>query len=137
MVNADPYPSWSPRDYHPPARDKEKSYWQKYHEYNREDYYDQWQKKRSEKYGNPFEEWFRRECGLDEDDPFVDDAGHHGGPNISLNCWSVLGIEKTDDESIIRKAYHKLAREFHPDKGGDQVDMVRLNNAYEYAMRFV
>ena len=132
MVNADPYPSWSPRDYHPPARDKEKSYWQKYHEYNREDYYDQWQKKRSEKYGNPFEEWFH--SGLDEDDPFVDERA---SDQQRCNCWDVLGIERTDDESIIRKAYHKLAREFHPDKGGDQVDMVRLNNAYEYAMRFV
>jgi len=131
MVNADPYPSWSPNSFHPPGRDKEDSYWKKYHQYNKEDYYDQQNQRR--KYGNPFEEWFRRECGLDGDDPFVDDAG----PNISLNCWDVLGIEKTDDESIIRKAYHKLAREYHPDKGGDKADMIRLNNAYEYAMRFI
>ena len=103
MVKADPYPSWSPRSHHPPARDKEDSYWKKYHQYNREDYYEQYQENQRRKYGNPFEEWFRRECGLDEDDPFVDESK----PNITLNCWDVLGIERTDDESIIRKAYYK------------------------------
>ena len=133
MTKADPYPSWSPRDFHPPARDKEDSYWKKYHEYNREDYYEQYQDKQRRKYGNPFEEWFRRECGLDEDDPFVDESN----PKVRLDCWDILGIETTDDESIIRKAYYKLAREFHPDKGGDKADMIRLNNAYEYAMRFI
>ena len=128
MVKADPYPSWSPRDYHPPARDKEDSYWKKYHEYNREDYYNQ----RSKHY-NPFEEWFHSGLDPEGDDPFVDERASEQ----RCNCWDVLGIERTDDESIIRKAYYKLARELHPDKGGDQAEMVRLNNAYEYAMRFI
>jgi len=133
MTKADPYPSWSPRDYHPPGMDKEKSYWKKYHEYSREDYYEQYKENQRKKYGNPFEEWFRQDCGLDEDDPFVDESK----PKIRCDCWSILEIERTDDESIIRKAYYKLARSLHPDKGGDNAKMVRLNNAYDYAMRFV
>ena len=124
-MTADAYPGWSPNSHHPPGRDKEKSYWSRYHEYKYE--------YRRERKGNPFEEWFRRECGLDDDDPFVNESQ----PNLKQNAWSILGIKETDDESIIRKAYHRLAREYHPDKGGDPAEMVRLNNAYEWAMRFV
>jgi DnaJ-class molecular chaperone len=120
-MTADPYPGWSPNSHHPPGRDKEDSYWKKYHEYKYE--------YRRERKGNPFEEWFR------DDDPFLGEAESH--PNLNQNAWSILGIKETNDESIIRKAYYRLAREYHPDKGGDPAEMVRLNNAYEWAMRFV
>lgn len=126
-MGADAYPGWSPNSHHPPGRDREKSYWSRYHEYKQQEYYGE------RKGGNPFEEWFRGECGLDDDDPFLDESQ----PNLKQNAWSVLGINKTDDESIIRKAYYRLAMEYHPDRGGDKADMARLNNAYEWAMRFV
>ena len=125
-MTADAYPGWSPNSYHPPGKDKPNTYWSDYHRYK-------YEYAHSAKGGNPFEEWFRRECGFDQDDPFVDELK----PKVRYDCWDVLGIEQTDDESIIRKAYYKLARELHPDKGGDKADMVRLNNAYEYAMRFI
>ena len=124
-MGADPYPGWSPNSKHPPGRDRQNSYWSDYHRYRKQEYYGE------RKGGNPFEEWFRNECGFDDDDPFVDESAN------TKDAWSVLGINKTDDESIIRKAYHTLAREYHPDRGGDKADMARLNNAYEYAMRFV
>lgn len=129
-MGADPYPGWSPNSQHPPGRDREKSYWSDYHRYRKQEYYS---REGTRKGGNPFEEWFRSECGLDDDDPFLDESN----PDIRNDAWSVLGIHKTDDESIIRKAYYKLAMEYHPDRGGDKADMARLNNAYEYAMRFV
>ena len=127
-MTADAYPGWSPNSYHPPGKDKPNTYWSDYHRY-KQDY-------RRERKGNPFEEWFRRECDLDDDfddDPFVSDNRY----NLKQNAWSILGIKETDDESIIKKAYHRLARDYHPDKGGNPEDMVRLNNAYEWAMRFV
>jgi len=121
-MTADPYPGWSPNSHHPPGRDKQQSYWSDYHRYRKKEYYGE------RKGGNPFEEWF-------DDDPFIGEAENK--PNLKQNAWSVLEIKETDDESIIRKAYHRLAREYHPDKGGNPEDMVRLNNAYEWAMRFV
>ena len=33
--------------------------------------------------------------------------------------YDVLGLTKDASEADIRKAYRKLAREHHPDKGGD------------------
>ncbi len=112
-MTADPYPGWSPNSHHPPGRDKEKSYWSRYHEYKYE---------------------YRYRPNFDFNyDPFVDESQ----PNLKQNAWSILGIKETNDESIIRKAYYRLAREYHPDKGGDPAEMVRLNNAYEWAMRFV
>ena len=110
---ADAYPGWSPNSHHPPGKDKPKSYWSRYHEYKYENYY-------------------RPKCDFN-DNPFVNESQ----PNLSQNAWSILGIKQTDDESIVKKAYHRLAREYHPDKGGDPADMVRLNNAYEWVMRFV
>lgn len=121
-MGADPYPGWSPNSQHPPGRDRERSYWSDYHRYRKQDYYGE------RKGGNPFEEWARG----GDDDPFVDESSQS-----SKDAWSFLGINKTDDESIIRKAYYTLAREYHPDRGGDKADMAKLNNAYEYAMRFV
>jgi hypothetical protein len=112
-MTADAYPGWSPNSHHPPGRDKPNTYWSRYHEYKYENYY-------------------RPKCDFN-DDPFVDELQ----PNLKQNAWSILGIKETNDESIIRKAYYHLAREYHPDKGGDPADMVRLNNAYEWVMRFV
>jgi len=33
--------------------------------------------------------------------------------------YEILGVEKTDDQKTIKKAYRKLAREFHPDVNHD------------------
>lgn len=45
--------------------------------------------------------------------------------------WFVtLGFPSPDvTASQVRLAYRRLAREFHPDKGGDTIDMVKINAA--------
>ncbi len=117
-MGADPYPSWDPNGFHPPPsrRGEEESYWAKWHKYDG-DHYDY---EYSSHNSNPFFDDF-----LSSDDDF------------KKSPWEVLEIHKTDDESIIKKAYYKLARLYHPDKGGDEEDFKSLNDAYEKAMRCV
>ncbi|MBR2522428.1 MAG: J domain-containing protein [Coriobacteriales bacterium] len=45
--------------------------------------------------------------------------------------YDILGVKRdaTDDE--IKKAYHKLARKYHPDAGGDEEKFKEINAAYE------
>ena len=117
-MGADAYPGWDPNGFHPPGMDKE-SKWRKYHR-SEDDYYE---------YGDRSNPFF---------DDFQDDEcpSGWGQREAKSNPWEILQIDKTDDESIIRKAYYKLCRVHHPDKGGDEEDFKSLNNAYESAMRY-
>ena len=42
-----------------------------------------------------------------------------------------MGIEPTIDWNIIKKAYYKLAKKYHTDKGGEKGHMQKINAAYE------
>ena len=49
--------------------------------------------------------------------------------------WSeVLGVSATSDVLTIRRAMLRLAALYHPDKGGQPDQMVRVNAAYEQAL---
>ena len=50
---------------------------------------------------------------------------------MSKNLYSVLGVTKGADTDDIRKAYKALAREHHPDKGGDPEKFKELSQAHE------
>jgi DnaJ family protein A protein 2 len=50
---------------------------------------------------------------------------------MSKNLYSVLGVTKGADTDEIRKAYKALAREHHPDKGGDPEKFKELSQAHE------
>lgn len=52
-------------------------------------------------------------------------------PVDTTQLYKDLGIAKTASPADIRKAYTKLARENHPDKGGDPAVFQRISNAYE------
>ena len=52
----------------------------------------------------------------------------------SANWWTVLGLHRDADEPEIKAAYRRLAREHHPDLGGDGATMANINRAYEEAM---
>ena len=38
----------------------------------------------------------------------------------NTGLYKALGIDKNADHTAIKKAYHKLARTHHPDRGGDK-----------------
>jgi molecular chaperone DnaJ len=45
--------------------------------------------------------------------------------------YEILGVSKDASPEEIRKAYHKLAHKFHPDKGGDEEKFKEINEAYQ------
>jgi DnaJ-class molecular chaperone len=45
--------------------------------------------------------------------------------------YSVLGVDKDSSSDDIKNAYRKLAREHHPDKGGDKERFQEIQTAYE------
>jgi DnaJ-class molecular chaperone len=47
------------------------------------------------------------------------------------NYYSILGINKNASEEDIKQSYRKLAREHHPDKGGDKNLFQEIQEAYE------
>lgn len=52
-------------------------------------------------------------------------------------CYDVLGVSRTDGVEAIRRAYHKKAHLYHPDKGGDEQAMKRLNEAFALVKKAV
>ena len=48
-----------------------------------------------------------------------------------MNPYEALGVPNTASEDEIKKAYRKLAREHHPDKGGDPEKFRKVQEAYE------
>lgn len=48
--------------------------------------------------------------------------------------WAeTLGVPQNADAGLVRRAMSKLALAYHPDKGGTQDQMARINAAYEKA----
>lgn len=45
--------------------------------------------------------------------------------------YDILGVSKDATADEIKKAYHKLARQYHPDAGGDEEKFKEINAAYE------
>ena len=47
------------------------------------------------------------------------------------NPWDILGIQQSASLDDVKLAYKRLAMQYHPDKGGDDSDFARIQNAYE------
>lgn len=47
--------------------------------------------------------------------------------------WEVLGVAETADNGEIRQAYLRLAKQYHPDAGGDSVMFDQVQKAYDLA----
>lgn len=52
-------------------------------------------------------------------------------PSSKSNLYDRLGVARGADAGEIRKAYMKLARTHHPDKGGDAEEFKQIQKAYE------
>lgn len=51
---------------------------------------------------------------------------------MSNDYYKILGVEKTASDDDIKKAYRKLAHQYHPDKkGGDEKKFKEINEAYQ------
>lgn len=49
---------------------------------------------------------------------------------MDKDYYKILGVEPTDSDDVIKKAYRKLALEHHPDKGGDTDKFKEISEAY-------
>jgi len=72
-------------------------------------------------------------------DPFSGGGGggghfHARGPSQDVDTtklYETLEVSKDADQKEIKKAYRKLSRQHHPDKGGDEHKFKEINAAYE------
>jgi len=48
-----------------------------------------------------------------------------------MDYYQILGIARTASQEEIKKAFHKLAHKYHPDKGGDEKKFKEINEAYQ------
>lgn len=54
-----------------------------------------------------------------------------------IDHWKVLGIEQGASEERLSARYRELARKLHPDHGGTDAQMAKVNQAYSDALREV
>lgn len=45
--------------------------------------------------------------------------------------YQILGVKRDASPEEIKKAYHRLAHKYHPDKGGDEKKFKEINEAYQ------
>lgn len=51
---------------------------------------------------------------------------------MSTDYYKILGVERGASKEEVKKAFHKLAHKFHPDKtGGDEAKFKEINEAYQ------
>jgi molecular chaperone DnaJ len=50
---------------------------------------------------------------------------------MAKDYYQVLGIPRNATKEEIKKAYRKLAHQYHPDKGGDEMRFKEINEAYQ------
>ncbi len=48
-----------------------------------------------------------------------------------MDYYEILGVSKNASQEDIKKAFHKLAHKYHPDKGGDEKKFKEINEAYQ------
>lgn len=48
-----------------------------------------------------------------------------------MDYYEILGVSRSATQDEIKKAFHKLAHRYHPDKGGDEKKFKEINEAYQ------
>jgi hypothetical protein len=56
------------------------------------------------------------------------------GRSVPL-CFVALGLEPPVDQDAVKKRFRQLAKEHHPDKGGDPKRFIALESAYRDALQ--
>lgn len=46
------------------------------------------------------------------------------------NPYEILGIPVGSDMAVVKKAYRRLAKKYHPDLGGDEAKFKEVSEAY-------
>lgn len=50
---------------------------------------------------------------------------------MGKDYYEILGVAKNASQEEVKKAFHKLAHKYHPDKGGDEKKFKEINEAYQ------
>src|SRR6056300_1252348 len=48
-----------------------------------------------------------------------------------MDYYSILGVNKNASDQDIRKAYKKKSMQHHPDRGGNEEEFKKVNEAYQ------
>lgn len=85
-------------------------------------------------YHSRLHEWFYKiKPKIDPERPRLSDIIF----GFSPDSLAALGLRAGATKADIKRAYKRLARKAHPDGGGSHEAFMKLNQAYEQAMRFV
>jgi len=57
-------------------------------------------------------------------------------PFSSLDPFSILGVSMDASEEEVKDAYKEKAKKAHPDAGGSDEEMMKINAAFEVIRRF-
>ena len=49
----------------------------------------------------------------------------------------ILGLPALIQKEDIKKQYYFLAKKYHPDQGGNEIRMEKLNHAYKLLMKYI
>lgn len=50
---------------------------------------------------------------------------------LFIDFYRILGLSKNATKDEIKRKYRRLAKQYHPDLGGDSESFILLNRAYE------
>lgn len=67
------------------------------------------------------------------------DLVHHTGEQARrenlMDAYDILGVSPDDPVELIRDVFRRKSMFYHPDKGGTEAKMKRLNEAYQQVMK--
>tara|TARA_B100000287_G_C20040915_1_gene546367 strand:- start:69 stop:350 length:282 start_codon:yes stop_codon:yes gene_type:complete len=85
--------------------------------------------------GLNFLEYISKGMGRPDDFHYEYDSDKYNEESFKVKkALSSLGLKESSSKEDIKKAYHNLAKKFHPDVSGNQEDFKKIKDAYDYLM---